>query len=145
MDMYHYAFTDCSLQPGNFKILPHCLKEYGFKIFNLEFASKSHTLEKLDHTNTWLQIFPSNLQCTAHHKRILTYTTYKQPPHSLRVYVHLPGTKPLERFPTYTTSKQGTTLAQWLRCCATNRKVAGSIPAGFNGIFHRHKFLPIAL
>jgi len=23
----------------------------------------------------------------------------------------------------------GTALAQWLRCCATNRKVAGSIPA----------------
>jgi len=26
-------------------------------------------------------------------------------------------------------------VAQWLRCCATNRKVAGSIPAGVNGIF----------
>ena len=25
---------------------------------------------------------------------------------------------------------------QWLRCCATNRKVAGSIPAGVTGIFH---------
>jgi len=24
----------------------------------------------------------------------------------------------------------GTALAQWLRCCATNRKVAGSIPVG---------------
>jgi len=23
----------------------------------------------------------------------------------------------------------GTTVAQWLRCCATNRKIAGSIPA----------------
>ena len=29
----------------------------------------------------------------------------------------------------------GTAVAQWLRCCATNRKVAGSIPAGV-GIFH---------
>ena len=28
------------------------------------------------------------------------------------------------------------TVAQWLRCCATNRKVAGSIPAGVIGIFH---------
>jgi len=27
-------------------------------------------------------------------------------------------------------------VAQWLRCCATNRKVAGSIPAGVIGIFH---------
>jgi len=24
---------------------------------------------------------------------------------------------------------------QWLRCCATNRKVAGSIPAGVTGFF----------
>jgi len=28
-----------------------------------------------------------------------------------------------------------TTVAQWLRCCATNRKVAGSIPAGVSGFF----------
>jgi len=32
----------------------------------------------------------------------------------------------------------GTTVAQWLRCCTTNRKVAGSIPAGVIGIFHWH-------
>jgi len=30
----------------------------------------------------------------------------------------------------------GTAVAQWLRCCAKNRKVAGSIPAGVTGIFH---------
>jgi len=29
--------------------------------------------------------------------------------------------------------------------CTTNRKVAGSIPAGVIGIFHWHKILPIAL
>jgi len=34
---------------------------------------------------------------------------------------------------------------QWLRCCATNQKVAGSIPAGVIGIFHRHEILSIAL
>jgi hypothetical protein len=27
-------------------------------------------------------------------------------------------------------------VAQWLTCCATNRKVAGSIPDGVIGIFH---------
>jgi hypothetical protein len=27
----------------------------------------------------------------------------------------------------------GTAVAQWLRCCATNRKVAGSIQAGVIG------------
>ena len=30
----------------------------------------------------------------------------------------------------------GTAVAQWLRCFATNQKVAGSIPDGFFGIFH---------
>ena len=29
----------------------------------------------------------------------------------------------------------GTAVAQWLRCCAKNRKVAGSIPDGVIGIF----------
>jgi hypothetical protein len=29
-------------------------------------------------------------------------------------------------------------VAQWLRYCATNQKVAGSIPDGFIGIFHSH-------
>jgi hypothetical protein len=37
------------------------------------------------------------------------------------------------------------TVAQWLRCCATNRKVAVSIPAGVIGIFRSHKILLIAL
>ena len=31
-----------------------------------------------------------------------------------------------------------TTVAQRLRCCATNRKVAGSIPDGVTGVFHWH-------
>ena len=39
----------------------------------------------------------------------------------------------------------GTAVAQRLRCCDTNRKVAGLIPAGVIGIFHWHKILPIAL
>jgi len=29
----------------------------------------------------------------------------------------------------------GTAVAQWLRCCATSRKVAGLIPAGVSGFF----------
>ena len=32
-------------------------------------------------------------------------------------------------------SHQGTAVAQWLRYCATNRKVAGSIPVGVTGFF----------
>ena len=31
---------------------------------------------------------------------------------------------------------RGTAVAQWLRSCATNRKVVGSIPDGAIGIFH---------
>jgi len=29
----------------------------------------------------------------------------------------------------------GTAVAQWLRCCTTNRKAAGSLPVGVNGFF----------
>jgi len=32
----------------------------------------------------------------------------------------------------------GTAIGQWLRCCATSRKVAGSIPGGVIGIFLWH-------
>ena len=32
----------------------------------------------------------------------------------------------------------GTRWRSWLRHCATSRKVAGSIPDGVIGIFHRH-------
>jgi hypothetical protein len=31
---------------------------------------------------------------------------------------------------------EGTAVAQWLRYCATNRKVTGSIPDGVIGFFH---------
>jgi hypothetical protein len=30
---------------------------------------------------------------------------------------------------------RGTAVEQWLRCCATNRKVAYSIPVGVSGFF----------
>ena len=42
-------------------------------------------------------------------------------------------------------SNREAAVAQWLRYCAINRKVAGSIPAGVTGIFHWHKILSIAL
>ena len=35
----------------------------------------------------------------------------------------------------YTIISVGTAVAQWLRCCATNQKVAGSIPACVSGFF----------
>jgi hypothetical protein len=38
----------------------------------------------------------------------------------------------------YTIHVRGHALAQWLRYCAANRKVAGSIPNGVTGIFHSH-------
>ena len=34
----------------------------------------------------------------------------------------------------------GTAVAQWLKCCATNRKVAGSIPDNVTGFFIDIKF-----
>ena len=41
-------------------------------------------------------------------------------------------------------TEAGTAVTQWLRCCATNRKVAGSIPDGVIGIFHWHNPYPTA-
>ena len=38
----------------------------------------------------------------------------------------------------FATMYSETAVAQWLRCCATNRKVASSIPDGVIGIFHWH-------
>ena len=37
----------------------------------------------------------------------------------------------------------GTAVAQWLRHCATNRKVAGSISAGVIGIFHSDRIMAL--
>jgi len=33
-----------------------------------------------------------------------------------------------------------TAVAQWLRCCSTNRKVTGSIPPGVSGFFIDRKY-----
>ena len=38
----------------------------------------------------------------------------------------------------FTRTWEITAVAQWLRLCATNRKVAGSIPDSATGIFHWH-------
>ena len=55
--------------------------------------------------------------------------------HFLLCYKPL-GTRPTCSLSLSFTPDKGTMVAQWLRCCATNQKVAGSIPAGVNGIFH---------
>jgi len=36
----------------------------------------------------------------------------------------------------YRSVQEATAVAQWLRCCATNRKVTDSIPDGVTGILH---------
>ena len=41
----------------------------------------------------------------------------------------------VQLFIVYATYSVKTAVAQWLRCCATNQKVAGSIPAGVTGFF----------
>ena len=41
-------------------------------------------------------------------------------------------------FKKFITRCTGTAVAQWLRRCATNRKVAGSIPAGVTPSFRSH-------
>jgi len=46
----------------------------------------------------------------------------------------VPGTHET-RYSLTSYQNRGTPVAQWLRCCVTNRKVAGSIPAGVSGFF----------
>ena len=50
------------------------------------------------------------------------------------VNVHVVNTRPF--FMLWYLFIKGKAVAQWLRCCATNRKVAVSIPDGVIGIFH---------
>ena len=62
-------------------------------------------------------------------------------PHPIAMHTYDRFTNEFSRKMTWTTTQLGgTAVAQWLRCCATNRKVAGA-----TGIFHWHKILPIAL
>jgi len=47
-----------------------------------------------------------------------------------------PGIMDIKEYETRYVCSEGTAVAQWLRRCATNRKVAASIPDGVIGIFH---------
>jgi hypothetical protein len=64
---------------------------------------------------------PQTLQSVSLHHAALQVQTY--------VYVQ-------EFIPTFTPLQGPLMVAQWLRYCATNRKVAGSIPDGVIKIFH---------
>ena len=78
---------------------------------------------------------PINIRITIHNQAV-SHSHYK--------YSKNVGAITLGNKYRYSTS-WGTVVAQWLRCCAINRKVAGSIPADVIGILHWHKILPIAL
>ena len=52
-----------------------------------------------------------------------------------RVTIILVNNQLEAQFVMYVYFYRGTAVAQWLRCCATNRKVAGSIPASVSGFF----------
>ena len=57
---------------------------------------------------------------------------------SMALQQHLADNSQLNHFlfqTHYTLKQAGTAVAQWLKCRATNRKVAGSIPAGVSGFF----------
>ena len=64
-------------------------------------------------------------------QQIFPYTTLT---FRRRTKSRLPFAGIIRRLP-YSTA---TAVAQWLRCCATNRTIAGSIPDGVIGIFHWH-------
>jgi len=48
----------------------------------------------------------------------------------------VPVTRSKTKSKIFNTFTWGTAVAQWLRCCARNRKATGSISAGVVGIFH---------
>jgi hypothetical protein len=54
-------------------------------------------------------------------------------------YTHFWTRKEMEKFWENYKIHKGTAVAQWLRYCATNRKVTGLIPDDVIGIFHWHK------
>jgi len=58
-----------------------------------------------------------------------SYTAYYQDQQIHYIYMYI-----------YIYIYQGTAVAQWSRCCATNWNVAGSIPAGVIGFFVGIKF-----
>jgi len=51
------------------------------------------------------------------------------------VFFESTGGNEISLFKYIVLTELGTAVALWLRCCATNRKVAGSIPAGVGGFF----------
>ena len=56
-------------------------------------------------------------------------------PHYLIISYILCGRYTVLRVKHFSILVMGTAVAQWLRCCATNWKVAGSIPASVCGFF----------
>jgi len=58
------------------------------------------------------------------------------PPGLIKAVRHNNQRERLLRYAVYIYNVLVTAVVQWLRRCATNRKIAGSIPAGIIGIFH---------
>ena len=58
-----------------------------------------------------------------------------KPPHITETCFPCHITSASIRINSVTLQMEGTMVAQWLRCCATNWKVASSIPAGVIGFF----------
>jgi len=54
----------------------------------------------------------------------------------VRTYTTFCSTVNVQNFLNFLLHLGGTAVAQWLRCCATNLKVAGLIPADITRIFH---------
>ena len=122
----------------------HILCSLHFKVFET-LSPGSHTkVTSNKHVFHWTSQFFQ----TVFSSRLLLHSFSSNMPYKLqnwiqRVYVW--QTKkpqsPVHHFVKKKLSNQstgGTWWRSWLRHCATSRKVAGSIPNGVVGIFHRH-------
>jgi len=95
----------------------------------------------------WFQLFNYTLKPSVVHSKLAQILSLQQSSQesfdvltalfvksiSLRIHCRVIGWLVLEF--SNVRSFRGTAVAKWLRCCATIRKVAGSIPAGVSGFF----------
>jgi hypothetical protein len=78
------------------------------------------------------------VRADALYSRLLRYLVQKSAEVRISVSIRVFGCS-CTAFCSFTLCLLGHAVAQWLRYCATNRKVAGSITDGVIGIFYLHK------
>ena len=88
-------------------------------------------IQTVEYTHIYFYVSQLHVSATSSKYKVLPRTGYEGPEREQMYSSTLPSTSALD-------GGWGTRWCSWLRHCATNRKVAGSIPHGITGIFHWH-------